>query len=222
MALALDEMSARFVTGEIKMAAEKVPAFIVSADGHVDEHEDIFDEVVSGVADVVSRMKLGPGLDLSSEMGPLISAEQRETVMGYIQSGKESGAKLITGGQALEGKGYFVQPTIFSHTNQDLKIAREEIFGPCCHIRPFDEEEEAVALANDTPYGLCCSLWTENLSRAHRVSAQMETGLTWVNCWFLRDLRTPFGGTKQSGIGREGGIHSLEFYSELRNVCVKL
>ena len=122
---------------------------------------------------------------------------------------------------ALSG-GCWIEPTIWTGLGDESAINREEIFGPCCHIRPFDEEAEAVTLANDTPYGLCCTLWTENLSRAHRVSAQMETGLTWVNCWFLRDLRTPFGGAKQSGIGREGGVHSLEFYSELRNVCVKL
>ena len=98
----------------------------------------------------------------------------------------------------------------------------EEIFGPCCHIRPFDDEEEAVRLANSTPYGLAASVWTENLSRGHRVAAQMDVGICWVNSWFLRDLRTAFGGAKQSGIGREGGLHSLEFYTELTNVCVKL
>ena len=101
-------------------------------------------------------------------------------------------------------------------------VVREEIFGPCCHVRPFDTEEEAVRLANDTQYGLATTIWTTKLARAHRVAAKIEVGICWVNCWFLRDLRTPFGGSKQSGIGREGGVHSLEFYTELRNVCVKL
>ncbi len=101
-------------------------------------------------------------------------------------------------------------------------MVREEIFGPCCNIRPFDAEDEAIRLANDTPYGLATTIWTTNLARAHRVSARIDVGICWVNCWFLRDLRTPFGGAKESGIGREGGVHSLEFYTELRNVCVKL
>ena len=101
-------------------------------------------------------------------------------------------------------------------------MIREEIFGPCAHLRPFDAEDEAIRLANNTPYGLATTVWTTNLARAHRVAAQIEVGICWVNSWFLRDLRTPFGGTKHSGIGREGGVHSLEFYTELRNVCVKL
>jgi aminomuconate-semialdehyde/2-hydroxymuconate-6-semialdehyde dehydrogenase len=101
-------------------------------------------------------------------------------------------------------------------------VVREEIFGPCCHVTPFDTEEEALRMANDTPYGLAAALHTTNLARAHRVGAKLDTGIVWVNSWFLRDLRTPFGGSKQSGIGREGGVHSLEFYTELRNVCIKL
>jgi aminomuconate-semialdehyde/2-hydroxymuconate-6-semialdehyde dehydrogenase len=101
-------------------------------------------------------------------------------------------------------------------------VVREEIFGPCCHVAPFDREEEAVERANDTRYGLCATLFTRDISRAQRVAARLEVGMVWVNSWFLRDLRTPFGGAKQSGIGREGGLHSLEFYSELRNVCIQL
>ncbi len=101
-------------------------------------------------------------------------------------------------------------------------MIREEIFGPCCHITPFDSEDEVIRLANDTPYGLSTAIWTRDLSRAHRVAARIDVGIAWVNSWFLRDLRTPFGGSKQSGIGREGGVHSLEFYTELRNICIKL
>ena len=99
---------------------------------------------------------------------------------------------------------------------------KEEIFGPCCHISPFDNEDEVIGMANNTPYGLACCIWTEDLARAHRVAPQMEVGICWINSWFLRDLRTPFGGSKQSGIGREGGIYSLEFYTETSNICVKL
>ena len=119
-------------------------------------------------------------------------------------------------------QGAWVQPTIWTGLPEDSAVIREEIFGPCCHIAPFDTEEEAIRLANDTPYGLASAIWTENLTRAHRVAPQIDVGLCWVNSWFLRDLRTPFGGSKQSGIGREGGVHGLEFYAELSNVCVKL
>ena len=117
--------------------------------------------------------------------------------------------------------GSWVQPTIWTGLPESAAVIREEIFGPCCHIAPFDSEDEAVARANDTPYGLCTTVWTKDLSRAHRISKRIQVGLCWINSWFLRDLRTPFGGSKQSGIGREGGVHSLEFYTELRNVCIK-
>lgn len=118
--------------------------------------------------------------------------------------------------------GAWVEPTIWTGLPDDSVVIHEEIFGPCCHIRPFDTEAEAVAIANNTQYGLATTIWTRDLSRAHRVAANVDVGITWVNSWFLRDLRTPFGGSKQSGIGREGGVHSLEFYTELRNICVKL
>ncbi|MEZ5840130.1 MAG: aldehyde dehydrogenase family protein [Hyphomicrobiales bacterium] len=111
--------------------------------------------------------------------------------------------------------------TIWTGLPESSRVVQEEIFGPCCHVQPFDTEEEAVRLANDTPYGLAAAVWTENASRAH-VAAQMDVGICWVNSWFLRDLRTPFGGSKHSGIGREGGVHSLEFYTEMTNVCLKL
>jgi aminomuconate-semialdehyde/2-hydroxymuconate-6-semialdehyde dehydrogenase len=115
-----------------------------------------------------------------------------------------------------------VQPTIWTGLADDAAAVTEEIFGPCCHIAPFDAEDEVIARANATGYGLAASVWTTNLARAHRVAGRIEAGLVWVNSWFLRDLRTPFGGMKQSGIGREGGVHSLEFYTELKNVCIKL
>jgi aminomuconate-semialdehyde/2-hydroxymuconate-6-semialdehyde dehydrogenase len=146
--------------------------------------------------------------------------------LSYYEKAKAEGANVVTGGgippmpEELAG-GCWIQPTIWTGLPESSPIIREEIFGPCCHIAPFDTEEEVIDRANDTPYGLCTTVWTENLSRAHRVAGQIEVGLCWINSWFLRDLRTPFGGSKQSGIGREGGVHSLEFYTELRNVCVK-
>ncbi len=134
---------------------------------------------------------------------------------------------MVTGGGVPEmpgelSQGAWVQPTIWTDLRDDARVVNEEVFGPCCHIRPFDTEDEAVRLANSTPYGLAAAVWTENLSRAHRVAAKMDVGICWVNSWFLRDLRTAFGGAKQSGVGREGGLHSLEFYTELSNVCIKL
>jgi aminomuconate-semialdehyde/2-hydroxymuconate-6-semialdehyde dehydrogenase len=116
--------------------------------------------------------------------------------------------------------GAWIQPTIWTGLPETSSVVREEIFGPCCHVRPFDTEDEALRLANDTSYGLAATVWTRDLARSMRLGATVNAGVVWVNSWFLRDLRTPFGGTKQSGIGREGGVHSLEFYTELRNVCV--
>jgi len=117
--------------------------------------------------------------------------------------------------------GAWVEPTIWTGLAESARVIREEIFGSCCDVTPFDSEEEVIEMANDTDYGLCAAIWTENGSRAVRVAEAMEVGLVWVNSWFLRDLRTAFGGAKSSGIGREGGVHSLEFYTELKNVCIK-
>jgi aminomuconate-semialdehyde/2-hydroxymuconate-6-semialdehyde dehydrogenase len=160
-------------------------------------------------------------------IGPLISREHREKVLSYYRKAVEEGARLVTGGGVPEmppelADGAWIAPTIWTGLPESSAVVREEIFGPCCHVCPFDAEDEVVGLANDTPYGLAATIWTRDLSRAHRVAARMEAGIVWVNAWFLRDLRTPFGGSKASGIGREGGVHSLEFYTEQRNICIKL
>ncbi|MGB1649359.1 MAG: aldehyde dehydrogenase family protein, partial [Cycloclasticus sp.] len=187
----------------------------------------IFDEFVQRLKAGAEALKLGRSDDPATTMGPLISAAHREKVLSYYKAAVDEGATVITGGgipdmpEDLSG-GYWVEPTIWTGLPETAKVVQEEIFGPCTHICPFDTEDEAIELANDTPYGLASSVWTENNSRAHRVAAKMDTGVCWVNSWFLRDLRTPFGGAKQSGTGREGGHYSLEFYSELTNVCVKL
>jgi aminomuconate-semialdehyde/2-hydroxymuconate-6-semialdehyde dehydrogenase len=187
----------------------------------------LFDKLVAALKDKAESLKIGPSNEPGVGLGPLISAEHKEKVLGYYAKAKAEGATVVTGGgePSMSGdlaSGHFVQPTIWTGLPQSSAIIREEIFGPCCHIAPFDTEEEAIALANDTPYGLCTSIWTQDLSRAHRVAGAIHVGLCWVNSWFLRDLRTAFGGSKASGIGREGGVHSLEFYTDLRNVMIKL
>jgi aminomuconate-semialdehyde/2-hydroxymuconate-6-semialdehyde dehydrogenase len=164
--------------------------------------------------------------DAGTSIGPLISQEHRRKVLSYYAKARAEGATVVTGGgmpdmpRALQ-EGSWIQPTIWTGLPETASVVREEIFGPCCHVAPFDTEDEVVRLANDTPFGLCTTIWTRDLGRAHRLSRRIDVGLCWVNSWFLRDLRTAFGGSKQSGIGREGGVHSLEFYTELRNVCIK-
>ena len=187
----------------------------------------IFDKFVAALKEKAESLKIGPPNEPGVGLGPLISAEHKEKVMSYFAKARTEGAKVVTGGGAPEMKGeyaqgHWVQPTIWTGLPESSPIIREEIFGPCCHIAPFDTEEEAIALANDTPYGLATTVWTTDLSTAHRMAAEIKVGLCWINSWFLRDLRTAFGGSKASGIGREGGVHSLEFYTDLRNVMIKL
>ena len=187
----------------------------------------LFDTFVARLKAAASGLQMGDPFDKATTMGPLISQEHRSKVLSFYDKAKAEGANVVLGGgvPTLDDRfagGSFVQPTIWTGLGEDSSVIRDEIFGPCCHIAPFDSEDEAVASANNSPYGLATSIWTENLSRAHRVAAQIEVGICWVNSWFLRDLRTPFGGSKQSGIGREGGVHSMEFYTELRNICIKL
>ena len=186
----------------------------------------VFDEVVERLGQKAKEYRFGDPFNASTTMGPLISAKHRSKVLSYYNQAREDGATVIAGGDvpviANHDNGYWIEPTVWTGLTEDSSVIREEIFGPCTHVTPFDSEEEVLAMANDSPYGLATSVWTTNLSRAHRVSRQIDVGICWVNSWFLRDLRTPFGGSKRSGIGREGGIHSLEFYTEQRNVCVKL
>lgn len=187
----------------------------------------IFDAFVAGLAEKARALKPGDPFDKATSFGPVISAEHKNKITGYYDLAARHGANVVTGGglYAMEGRlagGNWVEPTIWTGLDDADAVLREEIFGPCVHIAPFDDEDEAVARANDSEFGLASMLWTENLSRAHRVGARLEAGITWVNCWFLRDLRTAFGGMKHSGIGREGGVHGLEFYTELRNICIKL
>lgn len=186
----------------------------------------IFERFVEALKHKAESLNPGRPEDANTGIGPLISQEHQKKVLAYYGKAVEEGATVVTGGEVPDvppplAGGYWIQPTIWTGLSEQASVVREEIFGPCCHIAPFDSEDEVVHLVNDTPYGLCTTVWTSNLSRAHRMATRIEVGLCWINSWFLRDLRTPFGGSKQSGIGREGGVHSLDFYTELRNVCVK-
>ena len=156
-----------------------------------------------------------------------VSEQHLNKILSYIQLAKEEGGLVLCGGKQikLQGrneKGWFVQPTVIEGLSHDCRTNQEEIFGPVVTIMPFDSEEEVLAYANATEYGLASILWTENLTRAHRMAAQLNTGIVWVNCWMMRDLRTPFGGMKNSGIGREGGFEALRFFTEPKNVCINL
>lgn len=187
----------------------------------------IFDEFVRRLAEEAATFKLGAPEDEQTSMGPLVSHEHQAKVLSYYQLAKEEGATVVLGGGKPDmpgelANGAWVEPTIWTGLADDARVVNEEIFGPCCHIRPFDTEAEVLALANDTNYGLAAAVWTQDMSRALRVSRGIDCGICWVNSWFLRDLRTAFGGSKQSGIGREGGEHSLEFYTELQNICLKI
>jgi aminomuconate-semialdehyde/2-hydroxymuconate-6-semialdehyde dehydrogenase len=203
-------------TGQVCLCAERVYV-----------EQEIYDPFVDALKRKAEHLRVGSPLEKTTDLGPLISAQHREKVLAYYRLAREEGATLVAGGGIPKfgnvlDKGFYVEPTIYTGLPESARCVKEEIFGPVCHIAPFDTEEEAVSMANDTKYGLAASIWTTNLKRGHRVAQQMNVGITWVNCWFLRDLRTPFGGAGLSGIGREGGMHSLNFYSELNNICVRL
>lgn len=187
----------------------------------------LFDEFVERMVAGAKSYRFGRPEAETTNMGPMVSARQKEKVLSYYERAREEGATVLCGGgvPAVESalqNGNWIEPTLWTGLPETSPVITDEIFGPCAHIAPFDDEEEAIVLANDTRYGLCATVWTENSARAHRVSQQLDAGIVWANCWFLRDLRTPFGGAKQSGIGREGGVHSLEFYTETSNICLKL
>jgi len=187
----------------------------------------IYDRFVEEFIKRTKKLVVGDPAKEETRVGALVSEGHMNKVLSYIELAKEEGGKIMTGGErvVVQGRcknGYFVAPTVILGLDQHCRTNQEEIFGPVVTIMPFDAEEEAIEFANNTAYGLSATIWTENLNRAHRVAHQLKSGIIWVNCWLLRDLRTPFGGMKQSGIGREGGWDALRFFTEQKNICIKL
>jgi 5-carboxymethyl-2-hydroxymuconic-semialdehyde dehydrogenase len=184
----------------------------------------VYDSLVATLAARAARITVGPPSDPATEVGALVHPEHYERVLSYVRLGVREGARLVAGGTRPAGlpEGNYLAPTVFADVTPDMRIFQEEIFGPVVCVTPFDSEEEAIALANNTRYGLAAYIWTSDLRRAHRVAASVEAGMTWVNSHNVRDLRTPFGGVKASGLGREGGQHSIDFYTESRIVHVAM
>lgn len=181
-----------------------------------------FDKVVSGIAAIASKMKIGDGFDPKTELGPLISERQRERVMGYIESGIADGAELVVGGKAVDGKGYFIEPTVFANTGGDMRIVREEIFGPVLAAMPFNDMADLAACANATRFGLGAGIFTRDLSTAHLAAKLIQAGNIWINFYGGADKSLPFGGYKESGWGREGGREGMEAFMEKKAVYVRL
>jgi 5-carboxymethyl-2-hydroxymuconic-semialdehyde dehydrogenase len=184
----------------------------------------IHDKFVERVAERVRKIRVGHPLDPASEVGPLIHPRHYDKVMGYMDVAKRDGAEIRAGGTRPKdcASGNYVAPTLFTGARNDMRIAQEEIFGPVLTVIPFADEAEALALANDVRYGLTAYLWTRDVARAHRFADKVEAGMVWVNSENVRHLPTPFGGMKASGIGRDGGDYSFDFYMETKNVCVAL
>jgi len=182
----------------------------------------IHDAFVDRFVAATRKLRIGDPLDETTDIGALISEAHLQKVMGYIDLAEKEGGTVVTGGHRVDRPGYFVEPTIVTGLGCECRVLQEEIFGPVVTVTPFDDEEEALTFANSTRYGLSATIWTRDLSRAHRVAASLDAGTIWINCWLLRDLRVPFGGMKESGVGREGGFESLNFFTEAKNVCVKV
>lgn len=182
-------------------------------------HSSIFEQFVEGVATVAKGMKLGHGLDPSTQMGPVVNARQATKIDGFINQASKDGAEIVCGGQAIDSPGCFIEPTVIANVNQGMEVVREEVFGPVLVCQSFDDVDEVVDLANDSKYGLAASIWTESLSKAHRLAEQVRAGTVWINCHLMYDASLPIGGMKQSGWGRDSGFQAMDNYLEEKTVC---
>ena len=186
----------------------------------------IYEKFKAAFVERVKAMKVGDPNDSTTNLGAIVSKQHHEKVLGYIELAQQEGGTILTGGNALKmdgrcSDGYFITPTVIEGLDYNCRTQQEEIFGPVVTLTPFDTEEEALTMANSVKYGLASSIWTNDLKRAHRVAEKIESGIVWINCWLLRDLRTPFGGVKASGVGREGGFEAMKFFTEAKNICIK-
>ena len=195
---------------------------ICTAGSRLFVHKSIFDKVIEGVAEETTKFSVGPGINPSTNLGPLVSKEQLARVCGYLDSGAKEGAKAIVGGHRIGSTGYFVEPTILVDVKPHMKVVREEIFGPVVTAIPFSDPDEVVKFANDTIYGLASAVWTRDIGKAHRIAAKLRAGTVWLNCYNVFDPALPFGGYKQSGWGRESGHAALELYTQTKSVCAQL
>ncbi len=193
-----------------------------SAGSRIFVEKSKYEEMVQILSERAKTVRQGPGLDPKTQMGPLVSEEQRRRVLSYIEAGKKEGAKLLAGGDAASGPGYFVKPTVFSDVGDSMKIAREEIFGPVASVMPFESEGEVVSRANASAYGLVAAVWTKDVKRAHQMAQKIQAGTVWINCYHFVDAAAPWGGFKQSGYGREKSQYAIESYTQLKSVWVDL
>ena len=193
-----------------------------SAGSRIYVHRKHYDRVVEELTHMANKVKLGDGMDMETEMGPLVSKKQFERVLGYIEKGKAEGARVAAGGNKTGEKGYFIQPTVFANVTDDMVIAKEEIFGPVVVVMAFDTVEEVIERANNTQYGLAAGVWTKDIKTAHKVANKLKAGTVWINDYNLEDPAAAFGGYKQSGIGREMGTYALDNYTEVKSVWVNI
>jgi aminomuconate-semialdehyde/2-hydroxymuconate-6-semialdehyde dehydrogenase len=188
--------------------------------------QSIYKKFIGDFTEKVKNLTIGDPL-LSVDLGAIVSKAHLEKIEKYVNLAQKEGGKVITGGKRPElnapfDKGYFYEPTVITQLVNSCQVNQEEIFGPVVTIMPFSDEATVIAQANDSDYGLACSIWTSDVDKAHRTAQKIETGIVWINCWMVRDLRTPFGGMKSSGVGREGGFYALDFFREVKNICLKI